>query len=156
MSKRPQNPLSFSVGTLPSTLKEQAKIQAEREREYKLYRESLEKATKGYQLVSDYQRLHSEIQPMTNIYQLDDNLNMQFKGHYNPKFTTQIDRFTIQRKTNSGHIINDRHDYVKIVDGQPEKSVYATSDMYGGKSRNNKRTKKRSSRKNRTHRKIRK
>jgi len=148
-----KNPLATTINgpLLPTNNKKRQ----QQEEEYERYRKKIQEAKKGFMLISEYK--HGEIEHMTNIYEFDeDKLKMIFKGHYDETFTKQIDRSTIERKTTIGHIIDDRHDYVKIVDGKPEKAEYATDDMYGGKSRKNKRTNKRTSRKNRKSRKIRK
>ena len=151
MSKRPPNPLSLSIGTLPKSFE----LQRHEEEMYNQYRKLLKKATKGYQLVSDYEVNGRQIPNETNIYDLDDNFNMNYRGHYNEKLTKQIHKSRIERKTSHGHIISGR-DYVKMEHGKPEKMTYADPDMYGGKSRKNKRTNKRKSRKIRKSRKNRK
>lgn len=154
MSKRPPNPLSLSMGTFPQSSELQRK-QRQQEEMYNEYQKLLKKATDGYMLISDYEVNGRQIPNETNIYDLDDNFNMKYKGYYDQQLTKQIRQSMIQRKTSHGHIIN-RTDYVKMEGEIPEKVTYADLDMYGGKSRKNKRTNKRKSRKIRKSRKNRK
>ena len=142
------HPLSFTVNS--STREEQMddlKRQQKQEKLYKLDRKLREDVKKGYMLISE-----NPIEDLTNIYEYDhENNEMIYKGYYN---ATDV-RKDKQKKTTHGHIITGKH-YVKMEHGKSEKMTYADHDMYGGKSRKNKRTNKRKSRKIRKSRKNRK